>query len=233
MALATDLNEDKSTRYHRLRRRADLMGAAVAGVLLLAVLLSGGAHRLRELAAAIAQWAPGGIEEGMTVVVLTIVLMIILQVVELPFAFYQGYLLEHRYGLSTQSRSHWMADQAKGVALGLVLAVAGTSVIYLALRESPDHWWWISAAVFALATIGLALIAPVVLLPIFYTFKPLDRPALVDRLMALANRARTDVVGVFEWVLSAHQESERRACRHGAHPPHSAVGHAARRLFRR
>ena len=167
------------------------MGAAVAGVLLLALLLSGGAHRLRELAAAIAQWAPGGIEEGMTVIVLTIVLMIILQAVEFPFAFYQGYLLEHRYGLSTQSTSHWMADQAKGVALGLVLAVAGTSVIYLALRESPDHWWWISAAVFALATIGLARMAPVVLLPIFYKFKPLDRPSLVDRLLRLARDART------------------------------------------
>jgi STE24 endopeptidase len=205
------LNEDKSTRYHRLRRRADLIGTAVAGVLLLALLLSGGAHRLRELAAAIARWAPGGMAEAMTVVVMTIVLMIILQIVEFPFAFYQGYLLEHRYGLSTQSPSHWMTDQAKGVALGLVLAVAGTSVIYLALRESPDHWWWISAAVFALATIGLARIAPVVLLPIFYTFKPLDRPALVDRLMALANRARTDVVGVFEWVLSGHTRKANAA----------------------
>jgi hypothetical protein len=58
------LNEDKSTRYHRLRRRADLIGTAVAGVLLLGLLLSGGAHRLRELAAAIAQWAPGGMEEA-------------------------------------------------------------------------------------------------------------------------------------------------------------------------
>src|SRR6188508_1831726 len=97
------LNEDKATRYHRLRRRADLAGTAVAGVLLLVLLLSGGAHRLRELAAALAQWVPGGIEEAATVVLLTIVLVAILAVVELPFAFYQGHLLEHRYGLSTQS----------------------------------------------------------------------------------------------------------------------------------
>jgi len=55
------LNEDKSTRYHRLRRRADLLGTAAAGVFLLGLLLWGGAHRLRELAAAMAQWAPAGI----------------------------------------------------------------------------------------------------------------------------------------------------------------------------
>jgi STE24 endopeptidase len=205
------LNEDKSSRYHRLRRRADLLGTAVAGVVLLALSFSGGGHRLRELAAAIAQWLPGGLEEGMTVVVLTILVGLILQVVELPFAYYQGHRLEHRYGLSTQSTGHWLADQFKGVALGLVLAVIGASVVYLALRESPDHWWWVSAAAFAGATIVLARIAPVVLLPLFYKFKPLDRPALVERLVALAARARTDVVGVFEWVLSGHTRKANAA----------------------
>ncbi len=137
--LATDVNEDKSTRYHRLRRRADLLGTAVAGVVLLGLAILGGGHRLRELAAAITQWAPGGFDDAMNVVVLTILLMLILQIVEFPFAFYQGHLLEHRYGLSTQSTGHWLADQAKGVVLGLVLAVAGTSVVFLALRQSPDH----------------------------------------------------------------------------------------------
>ena len=205
------MNEDKSTRYHRLRRRADLLGTAVAGVLLLGLLLLGGAHRLRELAAAIAQWAPGGAEEALTVIVMAVVLVAILQIVELPFAFYQGHLLEHHYGLSTQSTGHWFADYGKGFALGSVLAVAGASVVYLALRQAPDNWWWISAAVFALATVVLARMAPVVLLPIFYKFKPLDRPALVDRLMGLATQASTDVVGVFEWVLSGHTRKANAA----------------------
>ena len=205
------MNEDKSTRYHRLRRRADLLGTAAAGVFLLGLLLWGGAHRLRELAAAMAQWAPAGIEEGVTVTVLTMMLVVMLQVIELPFAFYQGHLLERHYGLSTQSTAHWVSDHGKGVILGVVLAVAGTSIIYFALREWPGHWWWISAAVFALATIGLARIAPVLLLPIFYKFKPLDRPALADRLMALATRARTDVVGVFEWVVSSHSRKANAA----------------------
>ena len=68
------MNEDKSTRYHRLRRRADLLGTATAGVVLLALALSGGGIRLRELGAAIAQWIPGGLEDAWTVVVVTILL---------------------------------------------------------------------------------------------------------------------------------------------------------------
>ena len=205
------MNEDKSTRYHRLRRRADLLGTAIAGVLLLGLAVSGLGHRLRELGAAIAQWVPGGVEEAATVVFATIFLMLVLAIVELPFAYYHGHLLEHRYGLSTQSRLHWFSDQIKGVMLGVALAVLGTSVVYFTLRESPEAWWWISATVFAIATIGLAQLAPVVLLPIFYKFKPLDRPSLVKRLMALATRARTDVVGIFEWVLSSHTRKANAA----------------------
>ena len=207
------MNEDKSTRYHRLRRRADLLGTAVAGVVLLGLSLSGGAHRLRELAAAMAQWAArrprrcddGGRADDHAD-------RLILQIVEFPFAFYQGHLLEHRYGLSTQSTSHWLADQAKGVvARAWCSPSPARRWSICALRQWPDQWWWISAAVFALAMIGLARLAPVVLLPIFYKFKPLDRPALVERLMALATRARTDVVGVFEWVLSGHTRKANAA----------------------
>lgn len=205
------MNEDKSTRYHRLRRRADLIGTAVAGVVLLGLSMSGAAHRLREFSAAITQWIPGGFDDAMTVIAITILLIVILQIIELPFAVYQGYVLEHRYGLATQSLGHWSSDYAKGVVLGLVLAAAGSSVVFAALRNSPDNWWWISAAIFAMATIGLAQLAPVVLLPIFYEFKPLERPALVERLMALAIRARTDVVGVFEWVLSSHTKKANAA----------------------
>lgn len=205
------LNEDKSTRYHRLRRRADLLGTAAAGVVLLGLTVSGSAHRLRELAAALSQWVPERLNDAVMVIVLTVLVVLILQIVELPFAFYQGHRLEHQYGLSTQSTAHWFSDQGKGMLLGTGLAVIGSSVVFAALRYRPDHWWWISAAVFAAGVVILARLAPVVLLPMFYTFKPLERPALAARLLSLADKAKTDVVGVFEWVLSGHTRKANAA----------------------
>jgi STE24 endopeptidase len=205
------MNEDKATKYHRLRRRAELLGTASAGVALLALVVSGVSHRLRELAAAISQWVPEALNDIVMVAIVMLLLMLILAVIELPFAYYQGFLLEHRYGLSTQSRGHWLSDQFKGVLLGIVLAILGASIVYGALRRWPDDWWWISAIVLAMATIGLAQLAPVLLLPIFYKFKPLDRPSLVERLMKLAAGARTNVNGVFEWVLSSHTRKANAA----------------------
>jgi Zn-dependent protease with chaperone function len=56
--------------------------------------------------------------------------------------------------------------------------------------------------VFSLIIVGLANAAPVVLLPLFYRVKPLDREALRKRLMALAERSGARVLGAYEWGLA-------------------------------
>jgi len=205
------LNEDKSARYHRLRRRAELLGTAVAGAMLLALLLSNGSVLLREYASMGANVLPAGFEEAGTAALFAIALFVLLHLLELPFAYYQGFVLEHRYELSNQSFTHWASDQLKGGALGLLFAVLGVSVVYVALRFSVEWWWLVSAIAFALAMIVLAQLAPVLLLPLFFRFKPLDRPELVDRLLALANRANTRIAGVYEWTLSAHTKKANAA----------------------
>lgn len=217
------MNEDKSSRYHRLRRRADLAGTAVAGVVLLALTASDAAIGLREVAASMAALLPMAARDAATVVLLTSFVLLLLQLFEFPFTLYQGFVLEHRYGLSTQSGAHWLADQVKGVVLGTGLAVAGATVVFATLRHWPDAWWLLSSATFAVAMIGLVRLAPVLLLPIFYRFKPLERPDLAARLLALAAKTRTEVMGVFEWVLSSHTTKANAAL--------AGMGHTRRILL--
>jgi STE24 endopeptidase len=205
------VNEDKATVYHRLRRRAELLGMLAAGSVLLTLLLTGWTFSLRELGAVVGMIIGRGWEEPGTVVGYTIALMILLQAVELPFAFYQGFVLEHRYALSNERAGQWAIDQAKSAGIGIIFAVLGASTVYWTLRVSQSWWWAVSALIFAVAMIGLVQLAPVLLLPLFYTFKPLDRPALSARLLALASRARTCVVGIYEWALSAHTKKANAA----------------------
>lgn len=187
------------------------MSTAVAGVMLLGLSLSGAIVWIREMAAAVLSRLPWGLEEPATVVLVTVATLGVLQAIEWPFAFYQGFTLEHRYGLSTQSTAHWLADQVKGAMLGIGLAIVGASIVFATIRRWPDAWWIVSATAFAVAMVGLVRVAPVLLLPLFYKFKPLDRPTLSARLLALAAKARTDVVGVFEWVVSSHTKKANAA----------------------
>lgn len=205
------MNEDKAARYHRLKRRAELLSTAAVGAFLIILLLSGGALYLREIGSIVGMAIARGLEEPGTVVGFAIALTVLLHVVELPFAYYQGYVLEHRYGLSNERLGQWIFDQIKTGALAVLFGAVGASIVYWAIRSSQDWWWAIASAVFAVVMVGIVHLAPVVLMPMFYTFKPLDRPALTERLLALARRARTHIGGVYEWALSAHTKKANAA----------------------
>ena len=203
------VNEDKSTRYHRRRRRAEMLGTAASGAVLIWLLVSGVSLSIREVSSFFGKLP--GYEEAITVATFAFALSLLLRVIELPFAYYTGFRLEHAYGLSTQRFGQWLDDQLKATVLGLLLAVLGASIVYATLRWSRDWWWAASAGIFAVAMVGLVQQAPVLLLPLFYRFKPLDRPALVERLLALAARAGTRIVGVYEWRLSSHTKKANAA----------------------
>ena len=190
-------NEDKATRYHRLRRRASLLATGLSALFLLFLLVTGGSAALRSTAASLA----GG-SFLLTTVAYVVLLALISEVIQLPLAYYEGVTLERRYGLSTQTAARWWADHFKAGGIALLFAVLAALLVMALLRWSPERWWLMAAACFTIVLVALAQLAPVLLLPLFYEFKPLQREELVARLLRLAERAGTRVVGVFEWRLS-------------------------------
>jgi Zn-dependent protease with chaperone function len=196
------VNEDKATRYHRLKRQASVASLAISVTLLGGLLLSGWSAALRDAAGAgAAGFASGALHAPATVLLYVVLLAIITEAVGLPFAFYSGFALERRYGLSNETFAGWLRDQAKSFAIGLLLGCAAAELIYWLIRVSPDRWWLPGGALFTLIIIGLANVAPVVLLPLFYSVKPLGRDALRARLLALADRSGARVLGAYEWGL--------------------------------
>jgi STE24 endopeptidase len=83
--------------------------------------------------------------------------------------------------------------------------------VYWCMWLSPERWWLIAGSVFALLIVGLTNLAPVVLLPLFYSVKPLARDALRARLLALAQRAGARVLGAYEWGLAAKTKKANAA----------------------
>jgi STE24 endopeptidase len=205
------VNEDKSTRYHRRRRRADAFGTALVGLFLLVLSASGASGLFRTAAEWVASWLPGPLAPSTAVALFAGGLAITVHAIELPFAWYQGYWLERRYGLSTQILPHWLADHVKAAVASCGVMVAGLSAVYLSLRWAPTLWWAVSAALFVVAMVGLARLAPVVLLPIFYRVRPLARPELSERLVRLAVRAGAPVIGAYEWALGGHTRKANAA----------------------
>jgi STE24 endopeptidase len=182
------VNEDKATRYHRLKRQASVISLLWSVLLLAGLILTGWTGALRDAA-------------GAHVFGYVVLLSLLNEIVALPLALYAGFLLERRYDLSNETFGGWIADQAKSFAIGLALGGGSAELVYWLMRLSPDRWWLTAGLLFTLLIVGLTNVAPVLLLPLFYTVKPLDRDSLRTRLLALADRAGARVLGAYEWGL--------------------------------
>lgn len=192
----------RARRYQRTRRYLRLAEFLLNWTWLAALLFLGWSAALRDLALGSASNLP----EALLYYVVLVTLLG--KTLGLPLDYYSGYVLEHHYDLSNLTRIAWVKDEAKGFVLGTALAVAAAEVIYWLLHTQPERWWVIAWVVFLLFVVALANLAPVLLFPLFYKFRPLQDEELKQRLLRLLQRARTRVRGVFEWELS---EKSRKA----------------------
>jgi STE24 endopeptidase len=109
--------------------------------------------------------------------------------VRAPLGLWSGLSRERRWGFSTQQLPSWAADRAKGIGVEIVLtAVALLGLVGLA-RALPGWWVAPAAAAFALATLLLSFVAPVVLEPLFNRYSPLQNATLAAELHRLAQVA--------------------------------------------
>ena len=184
-----------------------MLSVVVTALLLAGFLLSGASAAVASRARHIAG-ATSGEYSAAAVALYVVAFAVVQELVAFPLALYRGFILERRYGLSTESLAAWLSDHLKAGALGLTLGLGGAEVVYASLWVTPVWWWLLSAASFVVVMVVMAKVAPLVLLPLFYRFTPLTRESLRARLVSLSERAGVGVLGVYEWGLG---EKTRRA----------------------
>jgi STE24 endopeptidase len=195
----------ESRRYNRIKRWLGVADFAIGFALLVVLLATGWTGTLRDLAERGA-WQ----NYSFAVLLYVLMLMLISKVVGTPLEYY-GFQLEHRYNLSNQRLRSWLWDECKSFLIGLVLATIVVELLYLLMRQTPQHWWLVAWAVFLGLFVMLAQLAPVVLFPIFYKFEPLENEELKRRLIILSQRAGTHVRGVYKWHLSEKSKKANAA----------------------
>jgi STE24 endopeptidase len=190
--------QKRAKQYAHINRRLMVLDLCISGLYMLAWLFLGWSQALKD-------WLIRFTTNDWLLVLFFVMIMGgILFIINLPLSFYQGYVLPHRFELSTQKLSGWITDQVKGILLGGVLGMIVLEIIYAILREFPTFWWLWAAGILLVFNVILANLAPTLIMPLFNKFVPLgeEHADLADRLMLLAKRSGTYVRGVFTFDMS-------------------------------
>ena len=209
------LNAETITTLHERRQSDPIPPHRQAGPLASAgcsLVRAGGAAGVRRVGGAPPRLVAGGCEPiGMgrafdpllDVAVYVLVVAVLAELVGLPLELLSGLharaslrsLHRERRTLVAGSRQGWPAGSCPGRSGGCADLWRADVVAARVVRS------WPAPAILCSAS-GSPDLAPILLLPLFYRFKPLDRTPLRDRLTELAGKAGTPVVGASEWMLS-------------------------------
>ncbi|HXX86835.1 MAG TPA: M48 family metalloprotease [Candidatus Acidoferrum sp.] len=118
--------------------------------------------------------------------------------VSLPFDFYDGSVVEHKFELSTESRRGWLWDNVKASILSLFLVLLFAEGVYNFMWLNLSYWWFYIWLVSAFFIVIFMYVAPVLIMPLFYKFPRLENQDLLSSLTKLADKAGIKVIGVFE-----------------------------------
>ena len=176
----------------------DLFSTVLVMWLLLRFRLS---MRMRDLAERITRFRP------LQTVIYWVQFIILVTVVTFPLTIYEGYIREHKYGLSNQAVGQWMRDQAVLLVIGIVLGAIFMVPLFGLVRRLDKNWWVWGAVATVVFIAFIALITPVYIAPLFNKYTKLEEPSIKDPILSMARANGIPATDVYEF--DASRQSNR------------------------
>ncbi|HSV45744.1 MAG TPA: M48 family metallopeptidase [Ramlibacter sp.] len=181
----------KAADYTIAKSRFGLLEMAFGAAVLLGWTLLGGLHVLNQ--ALLSLMGPGMAQQ----LALLACFALIGGALELPFALYQTFVIEERFGFNKMRLGLWLVDLAKSTAIGVAIGLPIATLILWLMGAAGALWWLWAWAVWMGFNLLMLVIYPTFIAPLFNKFKPLDDEGLKARVTALMQRCGFAAKGLF------------------------------------
>jgi STE24 endopeptidase len=117
--------------------------------------------------------------------------------VELPLDAYSTFRIEQRFGFNRMTPKLWLADLLKGAIVAAVIGLPLAALILWIMGATGGLWWLWAWGAWVAFNLGLLVLYPTVIAPLFNKFEPLPDEALKARVQALMQRCGFAAKGLF------------------------------------
>jgi STE24 endopeptidase len=181
----------QSQRYLKDTTRFEQIQAAIMLPLIIAFILLGGFSWINDMA----QAASGHmILQGL---VFGGILLLISQIISLPFSIYSTFVIEEKYGFNKTTAKTFILDLLKGLLLTVLLGAPVFALVLWIFSAVAYAWLWAWGAL-SIIQLFIMFIAPVVILPLFNKFTPLEEGDLRSSIEKFAEAQKYTLSGIFK-----------------------------------
>ncbi len=187
-----DKNEyAKSQEYTKETTRLSILENSLSTLCTLFFIILGG-FNLVDL------WARSfGLSEIPTGLIFTGILILFSFLIQLPFSIYSTFVIEEKFGFNRTTAMTFILDLIKASFLALLLGGPLLAAILWFFINTGEYGWiycWVGVVLF---TFVIQFIAPVLIMPLFNKFSPLEKGPLSDKILKYAERENFQINGIF------------------------------------
>jgi STE24 endopeptidase len=106
----------------------------------------------------------------------------------IPWEAYARWWREKAYGLTSQPFGGWLTQDLMELVVSVVAFTILFSLIYALVRRLPRSWWFWNGLGVAVGFYALLLLQPVLIEPLFNTYKPAPPGPVRDEVVAMARQ---------------------------------------------
>jgi STE24 endopeptidase len=183
---------DQSRAYTLENSRFSVSQELFGEIILLIILLSGFLPYLDHLASG---WQLPYVPAGLF---FFLVPGFLFYVLDLPFDYYQTFVIEEKYGFNQSTKRVWILDHLKSGVLSLVLFSLILSLLLGMIRFSPQRWWLWGFLALSAVQLMLTILYPILIAPLFNKFIPIQDQALGEKIKTLMEGAGITIKGIFQ-----------------------------------
>lgn len=181
----------KAANYTQAKLKVNNLELVFSIIILLFWTLGGGLNWLDEF------WRVQELTNLNTGVLFIISLIILSNIIDLPFSIYRTFVLEQKFGFNQTTPKTFIIDMIKGLMLMLLIGLPLIYAILYLMEIMGEFWWayvWVVLTAFSLLMLW---IFPTFIAPIFNKFQPLDNEELKTKIDHLLQRTGFKSDGVF------------------------------------
>ena len=181
----------KAADYTLAKLRFGRLGALVDALLTVLLTIGGG------IAVADTLWRHAGFAEPWLGLAVIASVLLVIQLVNLPFALWRTFRLEARFGFNRTTPLLFVTDLVKSLALAVLLGGPLLLAVLLLMQRAGRGWWLYAWGLWLAVMLLMAWAWPAFIAPLFNRFSPLKDEALRQRIEALLQRCGFTSKGVF------------------------------------
>ena len=182
---------EKSQVYLRETTRYGMIKSCIVLPISIGFIVLGGFNWVDEVARSLG-W--GMIPTGLA---FTGILILLTQLLSLPFSIYDTFVLEEKYGFNRTSPGTFMVDLIKGLVLTAAIGGPVLALLLWFFHATGPMGWLYSWGALLIIQLILLYVAPAYIMPLFNKFSPLDAGELKDSIQSYADKQGFSLEGIY------------------------------------